>query len=146
MKSYRRNWAPVTVFAVAMLAGVQTLRAADKTVFEKDIEYSNPDNQHLQVDLARPDGEGPYPAVVCIHGGGFRAGNRQSYDGLIKKLAKNGYVAITVEYRLAPKYPFPAAIYDVKAAVRWLRANATKYHVDPNRIGATGDSAGGHLV
>jgi acetyl esterase/lipase len=120
--------------------------AADGIVFEKDIEYSNPDNQHLQLDLARPDGEGPYPAVVCIHGGGFRAGNRQSYDGLIKKLAKNGYVAITVEYRLAPKYPFPAAVFDVKAAVRWLRANAGKYHVDPDRIGATGGSAGGHLA
>jgi acetyl esterase/lipase len=122
------------------------LYAAEAIVFEKDIEYSNPDNQHLQVDMARPDGEGPFPAVVCIHGGGFRAGDRQSYDGLIKKLAKNGYVAITVTYRLAPKYQFPAAIYDVKAAVRWLRANAAKYHVDPDRIGVTGGSAGGHLA
>src|SRR4051812_45181036 len=122
------------------------LNASEAIVFEKDIEYSNPDNQHLQLDLARPDGEGPYPAVVCIHGGGFRAGDRQSYDGLIKKLAKNGYVAITVTYRLAPKYQFPAAVYDVKAAVRWLRANAGRYHVDPYRIGVTGGSAGGHLA
>jgi acetyl esterase/lipase len=146
MKTYRRYWTSVVVLVVAALAGVQTLLAADNFVFEKDIEYSNPDNQHLQVDMARPDGEGPYPAVVCIHGGGFRAGKRQGYDGLIKKLAKNGYVAMTVEYRLAPKYPFPAAIYDVKAAVRWLRANAAKYHVDPDRIGVTGGSAGGHLA
>jgi acetyl esterase/lipase len=146
MKSYWRNWIALMVFVVAVPAGVRTLQAADNIVFEKDIEYSNPDNQHLQVDMARPEGEGPFPAVICIHGGGFRAGDRQSYDGLIKKLAKNGYVAMTVTYRLAPKYPFPAAVYDVKAAVRWLRANAAKYHVDPDRIGVTGGSAGGHLA
>ena len=65
---------------------------------------------------------------------------------LIKKLAENGYVAVTITYRLAPKYQFPAAVNDVKAAVRWLRANAAKYHIDPDRIGATGGSAGGHLA
>src|SRR4051812_40675642 len=128
----------VATFLISALPFVAPLYATDAIVFEKDIEYSNPDNQHLQVDMARPDSEGPYPAVICIHGGGFRAGNRQGYDGLIKKLAKNGYVAVTVDYRLAPKYQFPAAVYDVKAAVRWLRANASKYHVDAERIGATG--------
>jgi acetyl esterase/lipase len=84
--------------------------------------------------------------VICIHGGGFRAGTRQGYDGLCIKLAQNGYVAATVTYRLAPKYQFPAAIFDVKASVRWMRANAEKYHVDPHRIGVTGGSAGGHLA
>jgi acetyl esterase/lipase len=116
-------------------------------VFTPDIEYANPDGQHLQLNLARPkEGDGPFPAIVCIHGGGFRAGSRQSYDGLCIRLAGHGYVAVTVEYRLAPRYPFPAAIHDVKAAVRWLRANATKYHIDPERIGAMGGSAGGHLA
>jgi acetyl esterase/lipase len=84
--------------------------------------------------------------VVCIHGGGFRAGDRKGWDGRCVKLAQQGYVAVTVTYRLAPKYQFPAAVYDCKAAVRWLRANARKYHVDPERIGVTGDSAGGHLA
>lgn len=146
MKFSRWNRNVAIGFAVLTLMAARSLPAKDEIVFEKDIEYSNPDNQHLKVDLARPNGEGPYPAIVCIHGGGFRAGDRQGYDGLIKKLAKNGYVAITVEYRLAPKYPYPAAIHDVKAAVRWLRANAAKYHVDPDRVGATGGSAGGHLA
>ena len=73
-------------------------------------------------------------------------GERQWYDGLIQQFAQRGYVAVTVTYRLAPKYPFPAAIHDVKAAVRWLRGNAAKYHVDPDRIGMTGGSAGGHLA
>ena len=150
MKSTKQNWVVATALAAAALAGALPLRAQNETaneiVVENDIEYSNPDNQHLQLNMARPTGSGPYPAVVCIHGGGFRAGTRQGYDGLIKKLAENGYVAVTVTYRLAPKYQFPAAVYDVKAAVRWLRANAAKYHVDPNRIGTTGGSAGGHLA
>ncbi len=111
-----------------------------------DIEYANPDGQHLMANMARPPGKGPFPAVICIHGGGFRAGTRQGYDGLIKRLAERGYVALTVSYRLAPKYQFPAAVLDVKAAVRWLRKNAKKYSVDPDRIGVTGGSAGGHLA
>jgi acetyl esterase/lipase len=126
---------------------VKTLVIPDTVVWEPGIEYSNPDNQHLQVNLARPkSGEGPFPAVVCIHGGGFRAGHRDGYNTLCLRLAERGYVAITVSYRLAPKYQFPAAVHDVKAAVRWLRANAGKYHVDPQRIGVTGGSAGGHLA
>lgn len=139
----------VSIFALAV---PDALRAAEPAVpegvvFERGIEYSNADNQHLQVNLARPkEGSGPFPAVVCIHGGGFRAGKRESYDKLCQTLAQRGYVAITVTYRLAPAYPFPAAVLDCKTAVRWLRANAAKYNVDPTRIGVTGGSAGGHLA
>jgi len=115
-------------------------------IFEPNIEYSNPDGQHLQLDMARPTGDGPFPAIACIHGGGFRAGTRQGYDGLCIRLAQQGYIAVTVSYRLAPKYQFPAAIHDVKAAIRWLRANAKEYKIDPGRIGVTGGSAGGHLA
>src|SRR5437764_1385709 len=79
-----------TVLILTLPFVAQPLYATEAIVFEKEIEYSNPDDQHLQVDMARPDGEGPYPAIICIHGGGFRAGTRQGYDGLIKKLAKNG--------------------------------------------------------
>lgn len=123
------------------------LKVPDDVLFEPDIEYANPDNQHLQLDLARPkSGNGPFPAVLCIHGGGFRAGSRKGYDGLCLKLAQQGYVAATASYRLAPKHPYPSAIHDVKAAVRWLRANAAKYQIDPERIGVTGGSAGGHLA
>jgi acetyl esterase/lipase len=119
----------------------------DTVVFESGIEYANPDGQHLQLNLARPKtGDGPFPAIVCIHGGGFRAGKREGYDGLVVKLAQHGYVAMTVSYRLAPKYPFPAAIHDTKAAIRWVRAHADKYKIDADRIGVTGGSAGGHLA
>ena len=119
---------------------------ADVT-FERGIEYANPDGQHLRLDLAMPkQGAGPFPAIICIHGGGFRAGKREGYDALCVRLAQHGYVAMTVSYRLAPKYQFPAAVHDVKAAVRWARANAAKYRIDPDRIAVTGGSAGGHLA
>ena len=119
----------------------------DSVVWQEGIEYSNPGDEHLQLNLARPKtGDGPFPAVLCIHGGGFRAGKRESYDNLCVKLAERGYVAATITYRLAPKHQFPAAVHDTKAAVRWLRENAKTYHIDPTRIGVTGGSAGGHLA
>ena len=119
---------PCSLFALLAFlpAGAQAQGAPkvpDTVVFETGVEYSNPDGQHLQLNIARPkSGDGPFPAIVCIHGGGFRAGKRESYDGLVLRLAERGYVALTVTYRLAPKYPFPAAVHDTKAAVRWLRA------------------------
>lgn len=133
--------------ALGIAAATADATVAEEIIFEQGIEYSNPDGQHLQLNLARPkEAGGKRPAVVCIHGGGFRAGKRERWDKLCQQLADRGYVAATVTYRLAPKYQFPAAIHDVKAAVRWLRAHADKYHIDPERIGVVGDSAGGHLA
>ena len=138
------------VLCTALCTGAATaaeLLIPDNVIFERGIEYSNPDDQHLQLNLARPkEATGPLPVVLCIHGGGFRAGHRDGNNALCLKLAQRGFVAATVSYRLAPKYQFPAAVHDVKAAVRWLRANAAKYQIDPARIGVTGDSAGGHLA
>jgi len=140
----------VGVVGCVLLNGALVVAAPpvpDSVVWEEGIEYTNPEDQHLQLNLARPKtGEGPFPAVICIHGGGFRAGKRDGYDALCLKLADRGYVAATISYRLAPKFQFPAAVHDTKAAVRWMRANAKKYHVDPARIGVTGGSAGGHLA
>ena len=138
----------ITLAAILAFTPVHAeLTVPDDVAFDRGVEFSNADNQHLQLDIARPkSGDGPFPAIVCIHGGGFRAGTRDGYDGMCVKLAQQGYVAITVTYRLSPAYQFPAAVHDCKAAVRWLRANAAKYHVDPARIGAMGGSAGGHLA
>lgn len=148
MIAFRSSLLVLAFLTAAYPASGQTPPAVpDDVVFEPGIEYTNPDGQHLQLDLARPkQGDGPFPAILCIHGGGFRAGKRESYDVLCIRLAQQGYVAVTVTYRLAPKYPFPAAVNDCKAAVRWLRANAAKYRIDLNRIGVTGGSAGGHLA
>jgi acetyl esterase/lipase len=85
---------------------------------------------------------------VIIHGGGWRAGSKQDrhYRSLLLHYAAKGYVTISVEYRLTGEAPLPACIEDVKCAVRWLRAHADQYHVDPDRIGAYGHSAGAHLA
>jgi acetyl esterase/lipase len=135
---------PLALAAAAILAGPAP---AEEILFEAGIEFAKADGQSLQLDLARPKVQtGKTPAILCIHGGGFRAGKREGWDGRCKLLAEQGYVAATVTYRLAPKYQFPAAVEDVKAGVRWLRANAEKYSIDPDRIGVVGDSAGGHLA
>lgn len=121
----------------------------ENVLWEPGVEYANPGggDVHLQLDLARPkSGNGPFPAILCIHGGGFRAGTRDGYDALCIKLAERGYVAATITYRLAPKHQFPAAVHDSKAAVRWLRANAERLKLNPDKIGVTGGSAGGHLA
>lgn len=144
---YNRFISGVAVCGMALQALAAELIIPDNVLFEKGIEYANPDGQHLQANIARPkSAHGVLPCVLCIHGGGFRAGNREGYNGLLLRFAERGYVAASVSYRLAPAYQFPAAIFDVKAAVRWLKANAKLYNIDPERIGVTGDSAGGHLA
>ena len=113
---------------------------------EADIDYSRVGGR-IQMDVVTPaKGDGPFPAVVAIHGGGFRAGARQRFLPLAYTLAQNGFVAATVSYRLSPMTQFPAAVEDVKAAVRFLRANAGRFNIDPDRIGAVGGSAGAHLA
>ncbi|MEZ5355717.1 MAG: alpha/beta hydrolase fold domain-containing protein [Bryobacteraceae bacterium] len=102
--------------------------------------------QPVAMDVYKPKAKGPHPAVLAIHGGGFRAGSRTGYAALCIRLAEKGYVAATASYRLAPKHQFPAALEDVKAAVRHLRANAAQYDLDPAHIGVTGGSAGGTLA
>lgn len=104
-------------------------------------------DRDLALDLFRPKhSTKPLPAVVCIHGGAWWKGERKNFAHVARALAARGYVAATVSYRLSGEATFPAQIHDTKAAVRWLRANADTYGIDPDRIGATGSSAGGHLA
>jgi acetyl esterase/lipase len=114
---------------------------------EKDLVFARIGEIELKFDLAMPqEGEGPFPAVLCIHGGGWVGGERTQMAETIRVLAGRGYVAVSPNYRLASKERFPAPIEDCKAAVRWLRAHARTYKIDPNCIGAVGFSAGGHLA
>ena len=132
---------------VSFTSRAAELAVPDSVTFERDITYAEAGGARVQLNLARPKGvSGPLPAVLCIHGGGFRAGSREGYNKLCLTLAQRGFVAATISYRLAPMHQFPAAVHDTKAAVRWLRANAAKYGIDPARIGVTGGSAGGHLA
>lgn len=107
----------------------------------------------LHLDLYLPPGKpARRPLVVYIHGGGWMSGHpRQSgafenWPDVLALMASRGYVVASVEYRLSGEAPFPAAIQDVKAAIRWLRANAAEYGIDPGRVVVWGGSAGGHLA
>jgi acetyl esterase/lipase len=115
-----------------------------------DLAYRSGSSKAWRLDLAMPEnfGEEKHPALVIVHGGGWRAGTKHDrpYRTLLLDYALKGYVTVSVEYRLTGEAPFPACIEDVKCAVRWLRAHAAEYHVDPDRIGAFGHSAGAHLV
>lgn len=114
---------------------------------DADITYAKLSDIELKMDIYHPTIRPvrQVGAVVVIHGGGWMGGKRQDMDRLCQEIAKRGLVAATIQYRLAPKYKWPAMIDDVQTAVRYLRANASKYNIDPMRIGATGASAGGHL-
>jgi len=133
------------LFALAALPLAAQVKVPENLIHDANVEYSRVGGP-LQMDIVRPRDNAPHPTVVAIHGGGFRAGKRESYMPLCIKLAQRGYTCATVTYRLSPRNQFPAPVEDVKAAVRFLRANAAKYTVDPNNIGTTGGSAGGHLA
>lgn len=112
-----------------------------------DVTYARYGDRTLQMDIYRPrQAWGQLPAVVCIHGGGWANGTRVNHETVAQALAARGYVAVTISYRLSGEAPFPAAIHDCKAAVRFLRANAREYGIDTDNIGAIGLSAGGHLT
>src|SRR5439155_5195450 len=91
-------------------------------------------------------GTGPFPALLFIHGGGWTKGDKSWFDGDAGKVAKLGMVGIAVNYRLAPAAVYPAQLDDVRAALAYVRAHASRYKIDPTRVGALGSSAGGHLA
>src|SRR5262249_39277663 len=94
-------------------------------IFEKDLIYGRGGDTDLRRDLATPKcGDGRFPAVVFLHGKGWRAGDRSEMDPLVKGIARLGYVGVTIEYRLVPLARFPAQVEDCKAAIRWMRAHA----------------------
>ena len=110
-----------------------------------DLEYARVGEKSLLLDLyLPPEGESPWPVIVWIHGGAWRTGNRADPPALF--LVERGYAVASISYRLSREAIFPAQIHDCKAAIRWLRARAGEYDLDPARIGVWGASAGGHLA
>ena len=111
-----------------------------------DVVYHKVGDRELLVDIFTPKPDKIYPAVLVVHGGAWRSGNRKQLYGYSVQLAKRGFTCFAIDYRLAPKHKFPSQIDDCRAAVRFIRKNAKAYKVDPKRVGAIGYSAGGHLV
>ena len=122
-------------------------RGNPEIAIERNLVYGKGGDTDLLLDLAMPkSGVGPFPAVMFLHGRGWREGSRHDMSQFIEGMAGLGYVSVTIEYRLVAAARFPAQVEDCKAAVRWLRANAAKYRIDPGHIGVVGFSAGGHLA
>ena len=113
----------------------------------RDVLYREIAGTRLTLDAHIPDGIGPFPTAILVHGGGWVAGDKQQYITYIfQPLTDANFAWFSINYRLAPQFKFPADTDDVAAAIRWIKANAAKYHVDPHRIALIGESAGGHLV
>lgn len=113
---------------------------------EQDVLYQTVDGVELRLDIATPEGKGPFPAVVCLHGGGWSMGSKRSFQKMLPQFAAGGYVAASIQYRLAPKFRFPAQIDDVRSALQFLRLNAKRWKIEPARIALVGASAGAHLA
>lgn len=143
----------MTVLATLLVPGRAEARSPiqvpESVELRVDLAYRE-GNEKWRLDLAMPKvrGDESRPGLVIVHGGGWRSGDKGGgqWRSLPLEYAAKGYVAVSVNYRLTDEAPFPACVEDVKCAVRWLRANAEKYNVDPKRIGAYGNSAGAHLV
>jgi len=144
-------WLPLVLLAVALRSGAQPAGL----LIEKDIVYGEAGGHQLKLDVYRKaptdadvNLQNRLPAVIAVHGGAWRGGSKQEFAALCQGLANYGYVAFSVDYRLVTptNNKYPAQIDDVQRAVRWVRSNAKQYNIDPDRVGAIGASAGGHLV
>ncbi|MBI3911002.1 MAG: alpha/beta hydrolase [Armatimonadetes bacterium] len=144
-----RQW-PGHVLLISVLiavAAVPRVAQGQEPSVRKDVVYGEVDGQKLLLDIyPATKGAGARPALLLIHGGGWSGGNKGAYAGVAPLFTREGYTVISVGYRLAPRYHYPAQVDDVQRAVRWVRAHANELSIDPERIGALGHSAGGHLV
>lgn len=134
--------------AMAAAPRMVSLAAAQAAVTStKDVIYGRVDGAALLADIAYSSGAQPLPAILSVHGGRWRAGNRTDASSIkVDEWAAAGYFAMSIDYRLVGSTPAPAAYQDLFTAIRWLHAHAKDYHVDENRIYLIGQSAGGHMV
>ena len=138
----RNRWRRALSIAACVTAG-----AAWGAGLQSDIEYGKAAGVSLKLDAWIPEGKGPFPAVVLVHGGGWNHGDKaDNFRWVFEPLSKAGFAWFSVNYRLAPSYRYPAAIDDVVAAIEYVEAHAAQYHIDPKRIALSGESAGGHIV
>jgi acetyl esterase/lipase len=146
------NFSPMKCFTLlALLCGAlsaQTVAAVPDGVEKRaDLVYAIYGSRQMHLDLYLPKlGDGPFPAIVYIHGGGWSGGNKNAFSRQATYMATKGFVGACIEYRLSDEAKYPAAFDDAVAAVQWVRDHAQEYHIDPSRIGAAGGSSGGHLV
>ena len=131
---------------IALLAFVSLASAQGR--LERDLVYGRAAGVDLKLDAWIPATKGPHAAVIIVHGGGWEAGDKAHtwIRPLFAPLEQAGFAWFSIDYRLAPAHPWPACLDDTKTAVRWIRSQARRFGIDPNRIAVMGESAGGHLV
>ncbi len=131
-------------FLLTILVGATVFAAAKS---EDGLVYGEAGGEKLTMDYYPPDGPAPHPIAIIIHGGGFTGGTSKNMSEAYCAffLAPAGYAVFSINYRLAPKYPYPAMVEDVERAIRYIRHNAKQWKADPNRIALVGGSAGGYL-
>ncbi len=123
------------------------LAVAARAELKTDIEFAKAGGTNLTLDAFVPEGNGPFPTCILVHGGGFTRGDKTTFiKPLFEPLSKAGFTWFTINYRLAPQHRYPACIEDVESAIRWVKAHAAEYKADPKRIALIGESAGGYLV
>src|SRR5690242_8224417 len=116
----------------ALLVCVSSLILSAAAIDQKDVEYARPGGRPVLLDLHVPDGTGPFPAAILIHGGGFDEGSKSTNPRpLMQPLADAGFAWFSVDYRLAPAAKLPEAFEDVQSSIKWVKANAAKYHLNP---------------
>lgn len=135
-----------------VLAALALSCLAVRAATPQEVEYARVDGVSLKLDACSPDGPGPFPAVILIHGGGWNSGDKSGgpkralIAPMEDPLTQAGYAWFSINYRLVPHAVWPQPFDDVKAAIRWVKAHAAEYRIDPNRIAISGESAGGHLA
>jgi len=133
-----------SLFLALLLAGYPPTPGTGSFSTIEGIEYARVGASPLLLDLRIPDGNGPFPVILFLHSGAWVTGDRTGGPAI--RQASRGYAVASIDYPLAPQNVWPSQLEASKAAVRWLRANADRYHLDPDRIGVFGTSAGGHLA
>lgn len=143
-----KRFAVVALFAALVSRADAGTGADPEGEFEvhREIVYAETGGEALKADVYVPQGEGPFPGVLVVHGGAWLAGHRTRMHRISELLARRRYVAMTIDYRLAPKHKFPAQIDDCRSAVSWMRTHGGGHKIDGTRIGGFGYSAGAHLV
>jgi acetyl esterase len=115
-------------------------------VHVEELVYRIIDGRELKALVFRPEGDGLWPALVCMHGGAWISGDRTLPTYLAERLAARGIVVMSIDFRMAPRHMYPSSLRDANYATRWLKANADNFNVDANRVGGLGFSSGGHLI
>jgi acetyl esterase/lipase len=136
----------IVVLAALLAAGGVSSAAEYEIANQSDVVYAEHDGVKLLGDLYLPKGKSKAPVLVAIHGDGWQIGNKQYYRYWGLFLARAGYAVFAIDYRLGKPGMYPAAVYDVKAAIQFIRAKAAEFNLDADRIGLIGDSAGAHLA